>query len=540
MRYRFGALVVSALVVFAAILMPGQCLAAQEFSGADRYETAALEAQAAYSSGADVVIVADGENGWSDALSSAGLAGALKGPILFATRDSVPGVTANALANLHPQRVIVVGGTARVSDGTAAALGRAAGGAQVDRVAGADRYATQVAIYQYGASGYDGTSHWNTSLVLVASGDRFPDALSLSPLAAAQASPIFLARADGNLSTDQINTIRQLAPATTVAAGGPVVISDATVSTLGAVRLAGATRYETNREVANWCVSQGYLTWSSPAFATGEKPFDALAGGPLQGVCDSPLLLATGSQSPSVTLCIGARPADWSYFGGPNAISTALRRYIEDSIAAGGPLAMGYGTLSDGSQYFANKDGLYTQQEIETGKVGWQNPSQYYQVSSKSATLPAEAYSTPFHYVTPSRIAIDASRQDCVEAMIARAYDYIGTPYKWAWSREPGAGVDCSGLVIQCLYATGMSTRYTSYGHMYDESIPRVTTAMRQDNRFLHVSLAQRQRGDLIFYPGHVAIYLGGDQIIEAYPPRVMVSNMWSRGTIVAVLRPFV
>lgn len=48
-------------------------------------------------------------------------------------------------------------------------------------------------------------------------------------------------------------------------------------------------------------------------------------------------------------------------------------------------------------------------------KIGYQNPANYPQVSSLTVKLPS--YCTgEFTYVTPSRIAIDATRDDCVNA----------------------------------------------------------------------------------------------------------------------------
>lgn len=190
----------------------------------------------------------------------------------------------------------------------------------------------------------------------------------------------------------------------------------------------------------------------------------------------------------------------------------------------------------DGRMYWVDENGSWLPNIPY--KTGWQNPSQYYQVSVYSVMLPPQAYSSAHCYVTPSSISVNATREECIETMIRRAYDYMGTSYIWGWSNEPGTAVDCSGLVIQCLYATGMATPYDSWRQFYEENY--ITTAsMLADPHFLHVSLDERQRGDLIFYQGHVAIYLGNDRIIEATPPRVQESSMW-RNTPIAVIRPFI
>ncbi|NMF55451.1 hypothetical protein HF320_03775 [Collinsella sp. KGMB02528] len=174
---------------------------------------------------------------------------------------------------------------------------------------------------------------------------------------------------------------------------------------------------------------------------------------------------------------------------------------------------------------------------------GYQNPSNYYQVSSKSVTIPHLGQGI-FGYRTESRISVSATRDECVNAMITRAYDYVGTtPYIWDYSCAPGVGVDCAGLVMQCLYATGMDLgRYTPWDHYYTPGHDHYANDMWNDPKFKHLDFSQRRRGDLICYNGHIAIYLGNDQIIEAASPRygVRVHSVYVGYPIKGVLRPFV
>ena len=159
------------------------------------------------------------------------------------------------------------------------------------------------------------------------------------------------------------------------------------------------------------------------------------------------------------------------------------------------------------------------------GKIGYQNPGGFFQVSSCNVSVPGGA----FGYASPSRISINANRDQAVNAFISRAYDYLGTRYVWDYAMQPGNGVDCAGLVMQSLYATGMNLQdYNPTAHWYDPWHSHDANNMSNDRRFLHIPVSQRQRGDLIFYPGHVAIYLGNDQVIEAVPPRVRVANMYA------------
>ena len=175
---------------------------------------------------------------------------------------------------------------------------------------------------------------------------------------------------------------------------------------------------------------------------------------------------------------------------------------------------------------------------VTAGKTGYQNPSRYYQISAYNCTLPSHAKGF-FTYVTPSRVSPTATRNQCVEAFVRRAYEFMNTSYVWDWAMAPGQGVDCSGLVMQCLYSVGMQTPYNTYDHMYDPWQDHNAENMRVDSRFKQVPFSDRQRGDLIFYPGHVGIYLGNNQIINAYPPKVQIQSVFS-WTVTGCSRVFV
>ena len=186
--------------------------------------------------------------------------------------------------------------------------------------------------------------------------------------------------------------------------------------------------------------------------------------------------------------------------------------------------------------YYANNDGVATY--LASGKIGYQNPSGYYQVSAYDVSVPS-GYGI-FSYASPSMITPDATREECVEAFISRAYDYLGTPYKWDYACAPGVGVDCAGLVLQCLYAVGIDLgELNPYNHYYTAGHDQYANWMRSLSGFLHVSFSQRQRGDLIFWSGHVAIYLGNDQIIEASGSDVHITSVYAYGTPLAVARVF-
>ncbi len=135
-----------------------------------------------------------------------------------------------------------------------------------------------------------------------------------------------------------------------------------------------------------------------------------------------------------------------------------------------------------------------------------------------------------------------AGSSSAAQTAIAAAKRYLGTPYAWGGggTRGPGPGLDpdegvigfdCSGL-----------TQY-AYGQA-GISIPRNSRA--QYASLPKVSSDDLQPGDLVFWgsdgsdPGsieHVAIYLGGNQVIQAPESGdvVKVSNMWWRDYVGAV-----
>ena len=162
-----------------------------------------------------------------------------------------------------------------------------------------------------------------------------------------------------------------------------------------------------------------------------------------------------------------------------------------------------------------------------SGKIGWQNPSDLYQVSTYNVS-PHSTSRGILSYMTPSRIGAAATRQDCVEAFIARAYEYLGTSYVWNYACAPGVGVDCVGLVMQCCYAVGMDTKDDDYIRCFDPIChwdsgsdgwhSHDANNLWNYGKIQRISKWQMSRGDLVFWPGHVAIYLGNDQIIQALP----------------------
>lgn len=153
------------------------------------------------------------------------------------------------------------------------------------------------------------------------------------------------------------------------------------------------------------------------------------------------------------------------------------------------------------------------------------------------------------NYVAPLGAYAWQGRRAHIEAMIHQAYKYLGKPWLAGCSSSPAYGVDCSGLVMQALYAGGISPIPTSsigHAHPGNEWNSRNLWA---DRHLKRVPYAQRRRGDLVFYyqPGtrtiwHIAIYLGRGRVIESWPPRVMIQPIVNsqRSNIAGIKRPFI
>ena len=305
-------------------------------AGSDRYTTAVEASKANFASAATVVL-ATGAN-FADALAASGLAGSYDAPLLLTRTGSLPSVTQGEIERLGATEVILVGGTGAISDGVESAVD-ALSGVSVRRIAGATRYHTAAEIAEEIAT-HEGGSFANRAFI--ARGDSFADALAAAPLAYSQAQPILLVRPT-SLPSITGSTLEDLGITDCTIAGGTGAVSDAVLAQIDALsgmntpyRAAGANRYATAKEIADYGVSQGWATYAFVGVATGASFPDGLSGGACAGSNGGVLLLTRSTTlSSPVSDAIGANTAtieDIEVYGGTGAVSAGVYTQIESLL----------------------------------------------------------------------------------------------------------------------------------------------------------------------------------------------------------------
>lgn len=136
------------------------------------------------------------------------------------------------------------------------------------------------------------------------------------------------------------------------------------------------------------------------------------------------------------------------------------------------------------------------------------------------AETPANPADVLTQALDPNAPDTSGTAEEKIERVIKRAESQLGLPYAWGGGnfygptkgiRDGGVadahgdynkvGFDCSGLMMYAFYGVGFKLDHYS-GYQY--------TAGKQ------VPSSEAKRGDMLFWPGHVALYLGDGKMIEA------------------------
>lgn len=141
--------------------------------------------------------------------------------------------------------------------------------------------------------------------------------------------------------------------------------------------------------------------------------------------------------------------------------------------------------------------------------------AEYVEVSSELATA-----------ITMTELFYGQGVSDVRVDLCQYAKEFLGNPYVWGGTSLT-KGADCSGYVM-------------SIFKKYGVSLPHSSVAQAGSGTTIKVSEAQP--GDLIFYGNgrtinHVAIYIGGGQVIHASNPKtgIRISNVTYRSPVKAV-----
>ena len=255
--------------------------------GPDRIETGINISKKYYDKAKTVIVVR--HDLFPDSMTSSVLAKLKDAPILLNPTNKLDPRVATEIKRLGAEEVIIVGGPDSISEKVRGDLKVYDKDKDVERIAGVDRYGTSemVARRVVGITGKKYTG-------VVASGQVFPDALSVGTFASRDGYPILLVKKD--MVPDQVErAIKDLEIRKTYIAGGTNTISKMTEAKLPSVveRMAGKDRYETSVAIA-----KSKFKDSRDAFiASGEEFADALVISPVSGKYNRPTLLASRNKN---------------------------------------------------------------------------------------------------------------------------------------------------------------------------------------------------------------------------------------------------
>lgn len=201
----------------------------------------------------------------------------------------------------------------------------------VSRVQGTDRYDQAVQVSK--------STFTTANTVYLASGEKFPDALSAGSVAGLHNAPLLLTPAAA-LTAGTLAELKRLNPDHIVIVGGPASVSEAVADDLVAkipdaavTRIGGADRFEVSRNLIS-SIDFGVPSTPWVYLASGANFPDALAASPAAVAVNGPVVLVNGAENALTTAEAGffddLGVANVRIAGGPVSVSPAL----ETSLAA--------------------------------------------------------------------------------------------------------------------------------------------------------------------------------------------------------------
>ena len=205
-----------------------------------------------------------------DSLAASPLASMLGSPILITKKDSLSINVMRELSRLSANHVLVIGGNNAIPEAITEQL--QAEGISSTRIAGDNRYETATKIANIVGSE-------KTKEAFIVSGEKFPDALSISSFASRLGAPVLFTKSD-SLPAETKAFLNDLDPDKAYVIGGESIIGKSVYSQIpssNTERIGGEDRFDTNFKVL---LRFGVAENSEGVyFATGLKFPDALTGG---------------------------------------------------------------------------------------------------------------------------------------------------------------------------------------------------------------------------------------------------------------------
>jgi len=310
--------------------------------------TAAAISQAGWASAKVTILARD--DYFSDALAAVPLAYSYQNdpavtipvPILLTPSNSLSPETLAEMKRLSTEIVVVVGGPGAISEDVLTQL--RANGMTIDRIWQNSSYGTAGDVAKRVVQN---SRRWGTfsapDTVIIATGENFPDAISVSSPAAANNMPILLTK-QHSLAPETSATIPALGITRAIIVGGPAAVSESVTSQLEdlginvVARLWGNTQYDTAVQIAT--AGKSYFHFTNPGsifVARGDYFTDGLSGGALASRMNpAPVILTETASLTSITrsyLNTNNPSITKAYIlGGPGAISSNVESQIKNSL----------------------------------------------------------------------------------------------------------------------------------------------------------------------------------------------------------------
>lgn len=231
---------------------------------------------------------------------------------------------------LEPEgTVYILGGTAAVSQYVEDSI-KSSGFSNIMRLGGDERYGTAAKISeQLDAS--------QGRPVIVASGQSFPDALSVSSIAAAQQYPLLIVKPN-SVPKEIKEKLIELQPSAVYIIGLESAVSNQVkdeiagligISADKVIRVGGNDRYESSLAIAEHFNPSG----RGVSVATGRNFPDALAGSVYSARMQDPLILVDDTLSADLKAYLKVKkPSDIVIFGGPKSVNADIEKGLKNLI----------------------------------------------------------------------------------------------------------------------------------------------------------------------------------------------------------------